>query len=340
MAFDISSWGGQSSPKDSISKIIENFRALKDDGIVKAAECTGNAATATKFADGKSSADFLSSNREAIINTVYDGTQPATLTFKGSTPENPNEFISTRITSSKLRNLLITSPDKDPNGQIYPVSLKVSGDIYTNFGLNSKKVATLEDMYTSIANSVKLGVGISSPAWRLDVADGFVNSTSGYKTNGADFGEMFESVDGKTIPTGTSVVMENEKIRAAKEGETPIGVISATCSWVGNNGGKEWPKKYLRNDLGELIYEDNLDYQLATYSHNGKIAGVRLVNNPQPKVNPDYDPNKEYILREKRPEWHTVGLLGQVRILKGQPTAPSWVKLKDISEGVELWLIK
>lgn len=34
MAYDISSWGLKSSPKDSIPKIIENFRALKEDGIV------------------------------------------------------------------------------------------------------------------------------------------------------------------------------------------------------------------------------------------------------------------------------------------------------------------
>ncbi|NIM12081.1 MAG: hypothetical protein GTO45_25265 [Candidatus Aminicenantes bacterium] len=39
-------------------------------------------------------------------------------------------------------------------------------------------------------------------------------------------------------------------------------------------------------------------------------------------------------------EWNCVGLLGQLRLRKGQPTAPTWVKMKDLSENVELWLVK
>lgn len=42
----------------------------------------------------------------------------------------------------------------------------------------------------------------------------------------------------------------------------------------------------------------------------------------------------------QRPEWNCVGLLGQLSLRKGQPVAPTWVKIKDISDEVELWLVK
>ena len=60
----------------------------------------------------------------------------------------------------------------------------------------------------------------------------------------------------------------------------------------------------------------------------------------RPKINPDYDPDREYISRENRPEWNCVGLLGQLPLRKGLPVAPTWTKIKDISEDVELWLVK
>ncbi len=58
------------------------------------------------------------------------------------------------------------------------------------------------------------------------------------------------------------------------------------------------------------------------------------------KLNPDYDESAEYIPREKRPEWNCVGLLGKLPLRKGQPVAESWIKIEDISEEVELWLVK
>jgi hypothetical protein len=35
-----------------------------------------------------------------------------------------------------------------------------------------------------------------------------------------------------------------------------------------------------------------------------------------------------------------VGLLGQLPLVKGQPVAGGWVKIKDLSDEVELWLVK
>ena len=42
----------------------------------------------------------------------------------------------------------------------------------------------------------------------------------------------------------------------------------------------------------------------------------------------------------ERTEWNCVGLLGQIPITKGQPTSSNWIKMKDRSATVELWMVK
>ncbi len=58
------------------------------------------------------------------------------------------------------------------------------------------------------------------------------------------------------------------------------------------------------------------------------------------KLNPDYDPTKEYINRTERDEWCLIGLLGQIPITKGQPVASNWIKMKDVSDKVEMYFVK
>lgn len=86
-------------------------------------------------------------------------------------------------------------------------------------------------------------------------------------------------------------------------------------------------------------YEEEID----VLDENGQpvmIGSGKFETKTRPKINPEYDEKQEYIPREKRPEWNCVGLLGQLPLRKGQPTAPSWIKIKDISKDVELWLVK
>jgi hypothetical protein len=58
------------------------------------------------------------------------------------------------------------------------------------------------------------------------------------------------------------------------------------------------------------------------------------------KLNPAWDKDAEYVNRENRPEWNIIGLVGQVKVLKGQPTNDRWVKMRDVSETVEEWFIR
>jgi hypothetical protein len=58
------------------------------------------------------------------------------------------------------------------------------------------------------------------------------------------------------------------------------------------------------------------------------------------KLNPDWDSTKTYVPREDRKEWDVVGLMGKLRLRKGQPTGTNWIKMRDISETVEEWLVR
>ncbi|MDE4176349.1 peptidase G2 autoproteolytic cleavage domain-containing protein [Phaeobacter sp. PT47_59] len=69
-------------------------------------------------------------------------------------------------------------------------------------------------------------------------------------------------------------------------------------------------------------------------------ADAERVTQRRRKLNPDYDPDQEYTPRADRAEWDTVGLMGKLRLLKGQPVGARWIKMRDVSAEVEEWLVR
>ncbi|KUP93873.1 hypothetical protein TRIHO_13650 [Tritonibacter horizontis] len=57
-------------------------------------------------------------------------------------------------------------------------------------------------------------------------------------------------------------------------------------------------------------------------------------------LNPAFDPAEAYQPRSERPEWDFVGLVGKLRLLKGQPVGARWIKMRDVSASVEEWLVR
>ena len=151
--------------------------------------------------------------------------------------------------------------------------------------------------------------------------DGSAFADGDWNTGGADYAEFFEWSDGNASEEdrrGISVVLVDDKIREAVAGEDPIGVISSNPSVVGDAAWNKWNGKYLRDDYGSYVLDDNGDRQL----------------------NPDYDPDLTYVPREDRAEWDCVGLMGKLRIRKGQVTGSRWIKMRDVSATVEEWLVR
>jgi len=163
--------------------------------------------------------------------------------------------------------------------------------------------------------------------------DGNASADGSWSGGGADYAEYFEWSDGNTSAEdrrGLSVVLDGDKIREAVAGEEPIGVISGNPSVVGDAAWNKWNGKYLRDDFGTYIQED---YEVEDEDGNTVVQQRR-------KLNPTYDPDVEYIPREDRPEWDCVGLMGKLRIRKGQVTGARWIKMRDVSDTVEEWLVR
>lgn len=187
--------------------------------------------------------------------------------------------------------------------------------------------------------------------------NGDVLCDGAFTGGGADYAEFFEWEDGNPQSQdrrGKSVVLAGDKIKIAQAGDTPIGVISGNPSAVGDAAWNKWSNKFLRDDFGSYVFENYEVWEWEdaetgkrhSYAFDQVPDGVIV---PQDKsvviqsrrtLNPEYDPSQTYVPRANRPEWDPVGLLGKLRVSKGQVVGASWIKLRDISATVEEWLIK
>jgi len=177
---------------------------------------------------------------------------------------------------------------------------------------------------------------------------------------GLDYAELFETYDGKAIKQAISVCLEGDKVRPAKKGEEPIGVISQQPTFIAAGGeaemGMAWQGKYLKDEYGQVVKEEaeywilkkrvKTDMGFVTEKSYGwsdeqePPKGAEKRMRLREKINSEWEPTKEYVPRKDRVEWVYVGLMGQVPILKGQPVGKGWIRMKEISDKVDLYLIK
>lgn len=223
-----------------------------------------------------------------------------------------------------------------------------SGNSYPNIQLNgdgSQARISFGNMQV-IYGGANLDLAADTPGGQF-LSNGIALSTG-------DYGEYFESVDGTSFEPGTTVVLQNNKIiPATSNSEDVIGVIRAPgTSTVGNSAWDGWYGQYLTNEWGEIQTETQVRWEWFETDGDGITSpkstdveanapnDAKRVEYKSPIMNPDYDPNQEYIPRSQRPEWNIVGLIGQVLIRKGQPVNPRWRKMRDISSTIEEWFIR
>jgi hypothetical protein len=209
------------------------------------------------------------------------------------------------------------------------LSLSCNNASYASFAVD---VICLRSASTAYSFFRGMSGGFTDTEFNLR-GDGNAFADGTWTGGGADYAEYFEWSDGNTNAEdrrGISVVLDGSKIRAALPGEDPIGVISGNPSVVGDAAWNSWSEKYLRDEYGTYIQED---YEVEDEDGNTVIQQRR-------KLNPAYDPDVEYTSREDRSEWDCVGLMGKLRIRKGQPTGSRWIKMRDINSSIEEWLVR
>jgi hypothetical protein len=198
--------------------------------------------------------------------------------------------------------------------------------------------------------------------------DGNAYADGTWNNNGADYAEFFESATGAALTVGATVVLDGNKVREATASDpvsSIMGVVrpkepGKASMMVGNTAWNKWANKYLTDDFDRYIMEDHdvvewtdADGKQHSYESHRIPADFTVPSDAvvkthddkgnkfqHYKLNPAYNPDSEYTPREKRDEWIIVGLVGQVKVLKGKPVNDRWIKMRDVSAAVEEWMIR
>ena len=187
------------------------------------------------------------------------------------------------------------------------------------------------------------------------VTVGGVLSSVSANTSLTDYAEFFESKDGSAFAFGSVVTLDGDKIKLAEEGDAMLGVVrpNNTSSIVGGSN-MQWGGRYKKDDFGVFLRKEIEVFEVESIDDDGQpvhttyevgktdIAipdGVKTIKQKVKIEADNYDSSIEWIPREDRDEWNVIGLLGQVQILKGQPVASSWKKMKSITDSLDLYYI-
>ncbi|SNZ09909.1 Peptidase_G2, IMC autoproteolytic cleavage domain [Terribacillus aidingensis] len=181
---------------------------------------------------------------------------------------------------------------------------QIKGDVTSRSILSSNGVKLTDQDNYSVAG----GYGTGEPSranikWYIDSMNGNITSTGQFNGGStfSDFAEYFESKDGKSIPSGTLVTIDADKVRPAQKDELVIGAISETAAILLGGSQFHWQGRYKRNEFGGVIYEQITDPE------SGEVYS-------SPVINPNYVESADYVPRSDRPEWNVVGLQGQLFI--------------------------
>ena len=250
----------------------------------------------------------------------------------------------------------------------------VIGSNSASYANNILKIATLRDQNNSY-NFIAAFSGNGSDNLDDDLefrakGDGNVLCDESFTGSGADYSEYFEWNDGNSSDVdrvGLSVKLSGNKIVASAGSDDAadiIGVVSGSPVIVGDadGTGTRWTQKYLKDDYGRYLYEeytvtiwrDEANKTDHSYATDRIPSGITAPDDAtvttteedgstkllRRKLNPDYNSSLTYVARADRKEWDTVGLVGKLRMKKGQKTGTNWIKLRDISDTVEEWLVR
>ena len=145
--------------------------------------------------------------------------------------------------------------------------------------------------------------------------------------NFTDYAELFPNLTGEAQGYGLIQTIDGHGVRPANSGDQIVGVTSATAGVVLGEASFSWTDRWLKDEWGAFIYHDVPDNDWEPDESKGETEDDRPMITV-PKENPDYDPEREYVKRQERPdEWTVVGLIGQVYVrLKEDVEVMDYVK--------------
>ena len=171
---------------------------------------------------------------------------------------------------------------------------------------------------TGVTNSAEAAAASLSNIHTLEWTGNATYAGAITSSTGADYAEYFEWEDGNPNNedrVGLLVTIQGEKIRLANMGEEILGVVSGTAAVIGDTAEWEWQEKYLRDKFGRVIWEPVEQFVEEYNEETGETEKFSIGFIPQRKLNPNYDPEQEYVSRAKRKEWDTIGMLGKLHVI-------------------------
>lgn len=202
-------------------------------------------------------------------------------------------------------------------------------------GKHNKEITGLTNANEQTADSAVFMIGhgtATAPANAFRVSSaGKCYGSAAFVGSGADFPEFEEWADGNPENEdrrGLFVALDGDKIvLASSEKDHIIGVVSAMGAFIANGASENWHGMYLKDVFGENLThqvevpEETIKKKVIEKDEEGNEF-VKMITKVIPAhtvtqfvVNPEYNPDEEYIGREFRKEWAPVGKLGQVIVV-------------------------
>ena len=167
-----------------------------------------------------------------------------------------------------------------------------------------------------------------SNAFRVTYA-GKAYGLSAYGSSGADYAEYFEWKDGNPDNEdrrGRLVTLDGEKIRfATSEDDYILGIVSANPCVEGDIQPDDWQGKYLTDVFGQRLTQTvhipaRYEEREVVDPETGEMTTENILieeehDAVQWVLNPDFDPEQEYVSREDRKEWSAIGLMGKLVVI-------------------------
>lgn len=194
---------------------------------------------------------------------------------------------------------------------------------------------------------------------------GDVLSHGGYYSNNSGYAEMFEWGDKNAKNEnriGFTVCLDSRgRIEVAAPDVTPIGVVVPTAAVIGNAAWNFWHNKLAKDEYGTVKTTADsivewLEMETTTLHSQFKSSlsenfalpdnAVEIPNDSEgnsfqrPIHHASYEGDRLYVSRTHRNDWATICILGVVPLFKGQETGKNWIKIRDLTDELELWLIK
>ena len=319
---------------------------------------------------------YDNTNNNGQINALHTGTEYRPIDIGA----NANVFLVSSSgnvgigTTSPSKRLELTDSSAGSSFDFFNTS-STQGD--TVFRLNASRSAN--SAYNFFKMYSGSGFGDTEFAFRGDgnaYADG---SFSGSGADYQEFFESTDGtaleIGISVVMDGEKVRAYNA---SSDSTDNIVGVVrpkseNKNSAVIGNTAWNHWTDKYLTNDYGVYLREDVTvwEWDEVRYVDGDDVPEDKQINDIKVeagscyerdelakdaswtpptgatsskqsvrKLNPDYDASRTYTPREERTEWNLIGLLGQVQIKANEPVRPTWIKMKQISESVDLYLVR